>query len=125
MPYSPAAPDDLNFMLNPELESTYGQSYTTPIVDLTPHPVLYLHSNLGTYGAIDVTGRKTIIASILVDKSYGSIVHLDHRGLDADSVDVSHQRFKNMRFSLKNCFGQTVDLRGGQICIELCFGPTK
>lgn len=125
-PYDYTSPGDLNFMLNPFSSSPpFAATFDTPIVDLAPHNVLYLHSNLTNYGSIDSAGRKSVIASILIDKEYGSIIHLDHRGLDADSVDISNRRFKNMSFQLKNVYGQVVDLRGGDMSIELCFGPTK
>ena len=121
-PYNTNSPRDLNFMISPEMTSrALATSFASGVVDLAPRSVLYLHSSLGTYGSMDSAGRKTCVASILVDVPYGAVVHLDHRGLDADSVDVSFSRFKNVRFSLQNCYGQTIDLRGGDMSIELCF----
>ena len=124
--YDAGEPSDMNFMLSTSVASPdFAASFTSGIVDLTPHGVLYLHGSFGTNSTIDTAGRKAILCSILVDVPYGALVHEEHGGLGEDSVDVSNARFRNMSFSIRNCFGQVVDLRGGDVTIELCFGPTK
>ena len=124
--YDVAAPNDLNFMISTSKQSPdYASSFTSGIVDLSPHAVLYLHGSFGTYSTIDTAGRKGIFCTALVNVPYGQLVHQEHGGLSEDSFDVSNARFRNMTFSLRNCYGQVVDLRGGDMTIEICLGPTK
>ena len=124
--YDPSEPSDLNFMISTGLTSPdYGASFTSGIVDLSPHNVLYLHGSFGTYSTIDTAGRRGIFCSVLVDVPYGALIHEEHGGLSEDSIDVSNARFRNITLSLRNCYGQVVDLRGGDITVEICLGPTK
>ena len=124
--YELSDPGDVNFMISTSVNSPdYAPSFTSGVVDISPHNVLYLHASFGTYSSIDTAGRRGILCSILVDVPYGQLIHEEHGGLSEDSVDVSNARFRNMTFSLRNCFGQVVDLRGGDMTIEICLGPTK
>ena len=124
--YDPSDPMDMNFMISTaSVSPNYASTFTSGIVDLTPHAVLYLHGSFGTYSTIDTAGRKGILCSVLVDQPYGSLIHEEHGGLSEDSIDVSNAKFRNMSFSLRNCFGQVVNLRGGDMTIEICLGPTK
>jgi hypothetical protein len=123
--YSTGDPRALNDILAVPLQSSWRSSLVTGVIDLAANHSVYLHSNLHNYSTLDPIGRKTVMCRIPVEVAYGFTVQFSHSGLEADCLDVSNLKFRNASFSIRNVYGQVVDLRGGHVSIELVFGPGK
>ena len=119
--YDISSPKCLNDILNTDILSNWVGAFTTPIVDLRPHHSLYLHASLNSYTTLDCQGKRSIVQRIPVTVDYGYTVNHVHNGLSEDCVDAGGLRFKNLRFSLRTIYGDVVDLRGGQMTIEIIF----
>eukprot|EP00969_Alexandrium_andersonii_P186025 8219581-Alexandrium_andersonii.AAC.1 len=54
---------------------------------------------------------------------YGGLIAKQHSGHVLDCQPCGGRTLRTLDFSVRDSFGQLVDLRGGQVSFELLFAP--
>jgi len=117
-------PNDLDTMgdlLRLQAVSTPTTSLTTGLLNTSPVDVIYLRSaTLASGDSIGPRGESDIIQRIAVTTSYGYNLAYTSNGADSEYFSVQGG-FRELRFSLTNVRGRTLDLHGGFWSVELTF----
>mgnify|MGYP001160239902 FL=1 len=93
-------------------------------VDVRRRHCLYLHSQaLANLRALGPGGSRTVLARMPVDSVYGGLVAKQHNGHMLDFQPCGGRTLRTLDFSLRDSFGNLVDLRGGHVSFELLFAP--
>ena len=94
-------------------------------ISLFPHRTCYLHSqNLGTpFNSIGPRGQCSILRAIRVNAPYGSYINSD-LSHPWDSIDANGQQLSSLQFSLRDVYGELIDLCGRSISFSILFIDT-
>ena len=101
--------------------SLYTQQETGAVDARRAHSV-YVHSQaLSNQNVIGVAGSRSTICKIPVINTMGDVLHQPHNGHIYDFVDVSNRTLSVLDFEIKDDEGNSLDLRGGTMSLELLF----
>jgi len=91
------------------------------MVNLHAHNTLFLCSSDfgGLAGSLGPRGETNIIRRVVIDRPFGSTVH-DLHGLNVDYVNCSGHQLNTLSFSLRDAYGNLVDLRGHNFSFSIC-----
>ena len=106
----------------PEEPMSFGTSHALAgMINVSPHSTLFLCSTDfgGLAGSLGPRGETNIIRRIVIDKPFGSTVH-DLHGLMVDYVNCSGHQLNTLSFSLRDSFGNLVDLKGHDFSFSIC-----
>lgn len=93
-------------------------------VDVRRRHCLYLHSQaLANLRALGPGGSRTVLARMPVDSVYGGLIAKQHNGHVLDFQPCGGRTLRTLDFSVRDSFGNLVDLRGGHVSFELLFAP--
>ena len=101
---------------------SFGTSHALAgMINVSPHSTLFLCSSDfgGLAGSLGPRGETNIIRRIVIDKPFGSTVH-DVHGLMVDYVNCSGHQLNTLSFSLRDSFGNLVDLKGHDFSFSIC-----
>ena len=108
-------------MIHPHHFPDYYKSYESGFIDLLNAHSIYLHCpNLGYFNSTGVKGESAIIKKKYVSSNFGYLI-IDFAAAPHDKIDVSRQLIKTNQFSLKNVYGNTINLHGATISFSLIF----
>ena len=83
-------------------------------VDVRRRHCLYLHSQaLANLRALGPGGSRTVLARVPVDSVYGGLIAKQHNGHVLDFQPCGGRTLRTLDFSVRDSFGNLVDLRGG------------
>ena len=100
---------------------TYVDIWTTPFVDLLNHHAVYIHSNLSSFNVCGPEGGSSdIICKVPVSSSWGTMI-FHAASTPGDFSDVGRRSLTSLQFSLRDAFGNEIDLQGGSWSLSLVF----
>ena len=90
------------------------------MINVSPHSTLFIHSTDfgGMGGSLGPDGSHPLWR-IVIDKPFGSTVH-DLHGTMVDYVNCSNQQLQTLSFSLRDVYGNLVDLKGHNFSFSIC-----
>ena len=100
--------------------SKNGTPFVSGFIDFLGIHTLYLHSNVSSYNSQNHTGKSNIIRKICVTNGFG-FLQVDSAVMESDYINVSSRIFKTIDFSLRDVYGNVIDLHGGEISFTLRF----
>ena len=106
----------------PEEPMSFGTSHALAgMINVQPHSTLFLCSTDfgGLAGSLGPRGETSIVRRIVIDKSFGQWVH-DLHGLMVDYVNCSGHQLNTLSFSLRDAYGNLVDLKGHNFSFSIC-----
>jgi hypothetical protein len=114
--------ESINEILRNTLPKPTSTKFETEFLDLINTHNIYIHSpSLGfNYNTIGCKGENSIIKKVPVSSGFGYQI-LDTVVAPHDKIDVSRQNIKTLHFSLKNVFGNTINLHGSNVSWSLIF----
>ena len=114
--------ESINEILRNTVPKPTSTKFETEFLDLINTHNIYIHSpNLGFhYNTIGCKGENSIIKKVPVSSGFGYQI-LDTVVAPHDKIDVSRQNIKTLHFSLKNVFGNTINLHGSNVSFSLIF----
>ena len=114
--------ESINEILRHTVPKPTSTKFETEFLDLINTHNIYIHSpNLGfNYNTIGCKGENSIIKKVPVSSGFGYQI-LDTVVAPHDKIDVSRQNIKTLHFSLKNVFGNTINLHGSNVSFSLIF----
>ena len=114
--------ESINEILRNTVPKPTSTKFETEFLDLINTHNIYIHSpSLGfNYNTIGCKGENSIIKKVPVSSGFGYQI-LDTVVAPHDKIDVSRQNIKTLRFSLKNVFGNTINLHGSNVSFSLIF----
>ena len=114
--------ESINEILRNTVPKPTSTKFETEFLDLINTHNIYIHSpNLGfNYNTIGCKGENSIIKKVPVSSGFGYQI-LDTVVAPHDKIDVSRQNIKTLHFSLKNVFGNTINLHGSNVSFSLIF----
>ena len=114
--------ESINEILRNTVPKPTSKKFETEFLDLINTHNIYIHSpNLGfNYNTIGCKGENSIIKKVPVSSGFGYQI-LDTVVAPHDKIDVSRQNIKTLHFSLKNVFGNTINLHGSNVSFSLIF----
>ena len=98
-----------------------GTHALSGMINVQPHSTLFLCSSDfgGLAGSLGPRGETNIIRRIVIDKPFGTTVH-DLHGLMVDYVNCSGHQLNTLSFSLRDAYGNLVDLKGHNYSFSIC-----
>lgn len=114
--------ESINEILRNTVPKPTSTKFETEFLDLINTHNIYIHSpSLGfNYNTIGCKGENSIIKKVPVSSGFGYQI-LDTVVAPHDKIDVSRQNIKTLHFSLKNVFGNTINLHGSNVSFSLIF----
>jgi hypothetical protein len=114
--------ESINEILRNTVPKPTSTKFETEFLDLINTHNIYIHSpSLGfNYNTIGCKGENSIIKKVPVSSGFGYQI-LDTVVAPHDKIDVSRQNIKTLHFSLKNVFGNTINLHGSNVSWSLIF----
>lgn len=114
--------ESINEILRHTVPKPTSTKFETEFLDLINTHNIYIHSpDLGfNYNTIGCKGENSIIKKVPVSSGFGYQI-LDTVVAPHDKIDVSRQNIKTLHFSLKNVFGNTINLHGSNVSFSLIF----
>ena len=110
-----------NTEMNPVLLSYMYKTYQSGFLDLLNIHNIYMHCpNLGHFNSIGVRGENSIIKKIPVSSSFGYLI-LDSVVSPHDKMDVSRQNIGTIHVTLKDVYGNVINLHGASCSFSLVF----
>ena len=87
----------------------------------SPRGTLFLCSSDfgGLGGSLRPRGETNIVRRIVINKPFGSIVHDLHSTM-TDYVNCSRHQLNTLSFSLRDAYGNLVDLKGHNFSFSIC-----
>ena len=117
-------PHDLNEIIgNLEGVSFYHRfptAFETKAINLQSIRNLYLHSSMGNYNSLTVSGESTIIKKIPVSANKGEYI-FDQVMTNNDFGDCSNQTLRTINFQLKDSQGNDINLHGNNWSFSIIF----
>jgi len=117
-------PHDLNEIIgNLEGVSFYHRfptAFETKAINLQTIRNLYIHSSMGNYNSLSVSGESTIITKIPVSANKGEYI-FDQVMTSNDFGDCSNQTLRTINFQLKDSQGNDINLHGNNWSFSLIF----
>ena len=103
------------------LQSNFYSAYESGFLDLLNIHNIYMHCpNLGHFNSIGVRGENSIIKQIPVSSSFGYLI-LDSVVSPHDKMDVSRQTVGTIHVTLKDVYGNVINLHGANCSFSLVF----
>ena len=103
------------------LETDFYRSYESGFLDLLNIHNIYIHCpNLGHFNSIGVRGENSIIKKVPVSSSFGYLI-LDSVVSPHDKMDVSRQTIGTIHITLKDVYGNVINLHGANCSLSLVF----
>ena len=122
--YDVINPKDFNEIIgNLEGVSTYHRfpsAFETKAINLQTIRNLYLHSSIGNYNSLTVSGESTIIKKIPVSANKGEYI-FDQVMTSNDFGDCSNQTIRTINFQLKDSQGNDINLHGNNWSFSIIF----
>ena len=125
---SPDTYSDVSSLLmawvNPSLAGSFPVSLKSGHVDVRSRHCLYIHSDsLAGMRTIGCNGSRSVISRIPVTTTFGGMLFKEHSSHPLDFIPVGGRTLASLDFSVRDSFGQIVDLHRGHVSIELLFAP--
>ena len=112
---------DNDGLITVNTDSDFYRTYESGFLDLLSIHNIYMHcENLGHFNSIGVRGENSIIKKIPVSSSFGYLI-LDSVVSTHDKMDVSRQNVKTVHISLKDVYGNVINLHGASCSFSLVF----
>ena len=99
---------------------TYTDLYVSGSIDLLSHHSVYIHSSLASFNTLGPKGQSDIICKVPVSSSYGFSIH--HNVSSAqDFSEVGKRSISSISFSIRDAYGNLIDLEGAAWSLSLVF----
>jgi len=125
--YSVDNPRSCNGMLrnvgtSPAYKTTFV--FQSGFVDVLNHHSVYICSSLVANDSLGGRGESNILKKVLVNANYGEII-MDESYYEHDFTTLSKSTLKILEFSLRDVYGNIIDLHGSHISFTLLFDKSN
>lgn len=108
------------------LNNSLSQTQSTGSVDVRHRTSLYLHSSaLSNNKIIGPAGSRTVLCKVPVVSLPGGVCRKEHNSHIMDYIPTGGRTLSVLDFSVRDSFGDIVDLQGGHTSFEIIFSKSQ